>query len=254
MIEALQWSEQFARDGLYAGFVVFLRVGTAMALMPAFGEQSVPLRIRLMLGIAFTLIVVSAVPSPQFLADLPAGLPLLAEIVAGLSIGISLRLFVLALQTAGAIVAQSTSLSQLFGVQGEPAPAIGHLMLISGLALAMIFGLHVKIVHYLLLSYEIFPAGQFVAGDLVSNWGVFLVAQAFELAFVLSAPFVLASFVYNMALGVINRAMPQMMVSFVGAPAITLGGMLLLILVLPLLLSTWNQQFGTFLETGGGGF
>lgn len=254
MIDALPWLEEFARHGLYSGFVVFIRVGTAMALMPAFGEQTVPLRIRLMLGLAFTLVVLPIVSSGSLLAQMHFGAPMAAEVLVGLSIGIALRLFVLALQTAGSIAAQSTSLSQLFGVQGEPAPAIGHLMLISGLALAMILGLHVKIVQFLLLSYEVFPPGRFTPATLLSHWGVSQVAQAFELGFILAAPFVLASFVYNFALGVINRAMPQMMVSFVGAPAITLGGMLLLTMVLPILLSIWNRHFSTFLENGGGGF
>ena len=42
-----------------------------------------------------------------------------------------------------------------------------------------------------------------------------------RLAFTLAAPFVLVSVLYNLTLGVINRAMPQLMVVFVGAPVIT---------------------------------
>ena len=40
-------------------------------------------------------------------------------------------------------------------------------------------------------------------------------------------------------LGVINRAMPQLMVAFVGAPAITAAGLLLLALAAPILLDIW---------------
>jgi flagellar biosynthetic protein FliR len=52
---------------------------------------------------------------------------------------------------------------------------------------------------------------------------------------------VIASLLYNLALGAINRAMPQLMVSFVGAPALTLGGLALLALAAPILLSFWSD-------------
>jgi len=51
---------------LWTGFVVLLRVGAAMALLPAFGELVVPQRIRLVLALAFTAII-----SPAVAADIP---------------------------------------------------------------------------------------------------------------------------------------------------------------------------------------
>ncbi len=251
MNELLALASDFSRQALFTGFVVFLRVGAAMALLPAFGERSVPQRIRLVLGLAFTLIVAPAVTdkvSAIAAQETVLGVFLITEVIAGLAIGVSLRLFVLALQTAGAMAAQSTSLSQLFGGAGaDPAPAIGHIMLVSGLALAVMMGFHVRVVEYLILSYEVLPAGQFPGTGAMADWGVAQIANAFSLAFSLAAPFVIASLVYNTALGVINRAMPQLMVSFIGAPAITAGGLLLLFLSLPILLSIWVDGLNSFL-------
>ncbi len=51
----------WAQGMLWSGFVVFLRVGAMLALVPAFGEQTVPVRVRLGLSIAFSLIVLPAV-------------------------------------------------------------------------------------------------------------------------------------------------------------------------------------------------
>ena len=72
----------------------------------------------------------------------PAGiLPLLAETVIGLMLGMGLRLFILVLQTAGAMAAQATTLSQMFGDAGpEPQPAIGNLLVMAGLAVAVAAG------------------------------------------------------------------------------------------------------------------
>ncbi|OZA12754.1 MAG: hypothetical protein B7Y02_06935 [Rhodobacterales bacterium 17-64-5] len=53
--------------------------------------------------------------------------------------------------------------------------------------------------------------------------------------------------IYNLALGAINRAMPQLAVSMVGAPALTLGGLALLAVATPLLLAVWLEAFQAFL-------
>ncbi len=240
-----------AQDLLWHGFLIFLRVGPIMALMPAFSEQSVPPRVKLILALAFTLVVAPAIQpfgsgTPGSFTDL--ALYLATETIAGLAVGIGVRLFVLALQTAGAIAAQSTSLSQLLGgAASEPLPAIGHVLVISGLALAMMTGLHIRMAQLIVLSYEILPAGQFPDSRVLAAWGTGNVARAFSLAFTLAAPFVILSVLYNITLGVINRAMPQLMVAFVGAPVITAGGLIMLLLMSPLMLSVWIESLNLFL-------
>ena len=246
MIPALTALTGIAEAALTLGMVVFLRVGAAMAMMPAFGERSVPMRVRLALGLAFTLITAPAVLDR--IPDLAPGIWLAGEVVIGLALGAVLRLFVIALQLAGAMAAQTVSLAQIFGGEAaDPQPAIGHTMVISGLALAVILGLHVKLVAFLVLSYDLLPAGQLPLPSDLMEWGVTRVARAFALGFALAMPFVITSLLYNLTLGVINRALPQLMVAFGGAPAITLGGLALLALSIPLILQVWIQAMDAFL-------
>ena len=102
-------------------------------------------------------------------------------------------------------------------------------------------GLHVKAVLAMWQSYEVLPFGVFpVAGDL-ADWGVARAAAAFRLAFVLAAPFLAAGLIYNLALGAINRAMPQLMVALVGAPAITGAAILILAIAAPVMLIHWAE-------------
>ena len=239
---------EIGADMLWVGLLVFLRVGAAMALLPAFGEQSVPQRLRLVLALAFTAIVA---PAAGVMADPTAGLalPLGIEVIVGLALGIALRMFILALQIAAAIAAQATSLSQLFGGVGpEPQPAIANLLVMAGLALAVASGLHVRVAQLFILSYQIFPAGLVPGSSDLAQWGVAQVAHAFALGFALAAPFTIASLLYNIALGVINRAMPALMVSFIGAPALALGGVALMAIAAPLVLVVWQQSFQIFLS------
>jgi len=233
---------------LQAGFVVFFRVGGAMAALPAFGEQFLPARVRLGLAVAFTLIVAPAV-HPRIIADGFALPVIVTESIVGLTIGLMLRLFVMALQVAGTIAAQATSLSQLFGgTTGEPQPAIGHLMVMGGLAVAVASGLHLQIATLLIASYDVLPPGRLPEAGAIRSWGLSGVSRSFALAFSIAAPFVLAGLIYNIALGVINRAMPQLMVAFVGAPALTAGGLALLALAVPTGLMLWHADLVDFLR------
>ena len=67
----------------------------------------------------------------------------------------------LALQLAGSIAAQSTALAQIFGagVAPDPMPAIGNILMLAGITLAVASGLHVKAALAMARSYEILPMG-----------------------------------------------------------------------------------------------
>ncbi len=241
---------------LIVAFWVFLRIGAVIALLPAFGEMMVPVRVKLALTLALTALVTPAVAAEITLPEGQSVLVVAAkETAIGLAHGFALRLFVFVLQITGTVAAQATSLSQLLGGEAiDPQPALGVILVLGGIALATLLGFHVRIVAMLIESYSHFPLGQSRPSNAVAEWAVGAVSGAFRLAVVLAMPFLLASLLYNLALGVINRAMPQLMVAFVGAPAITFGALVLLALTAPLVLSVWagllleqvNHPLGVF--------
>lgn len=230
--------------------VVFLRVGPVISLFPGFSDLGVPMRIRLVVAVMFTAVTAPAVaPGMAGFADdpPPLGWLLLSETGIGLIIGIGLRLILIALQTAGAMAAQAMSLSQIAASAGaDPLPAMGHLLVVGGMALAMALGLHVRVAQMLILSYEAFPLAEPPDAAALTGWGVTRVASAFGLAFTLAAPFVIVSVLYNLTLGIVNRAMPQLMVVFVGAPVIAGAGLVLLMLLMPVMLSLWIEALSVF--------
>ena len=249
MIEVLNQLSGAGQTWLWAMFFVFLRVSAAMFMMPVFGESAVPQRVKLAVAIALSAIVMPSieVQVPPF-AGARSFMPLGAETIIGLSIGLALRLFIMAVQIAGTMAAQATSLSQFFGGAGaEPQPAISQIMMVSALALAAAGHLHVRIAELFIRSYSILPPGQFPDPADLSRWGLAQIAQSFTTAFMLAAPFMVAALIYNVAIGVINRAMPQLMVSFIGAPALTLGGLVLLMTADPVALQFWANGLQTFL-------
>jgi flagellar biosynthetic protein FliR len=60
--------------------------------------------------------------------------------------------------------------------------------------------------------------------------------------------FVVISLVYNVALGFLNRALPQLMVALVGAPFIVGVGLVLLAMASVALLMMWSQALPGMLD------
>jgi flagellar biosynthetic protein FliR len=244
MLEGLAAILDATQAGLVAFMLVFTRVGAVVALLPGFGERMIPARVKLGLALAFSIVTWSMLSGALTAPDRPFYLMMLIEAGIGLLVGLAFRLMVIALQLAGSIAAQSTALAQIFGAGAtpDPMPAIGNILMLAGVTLAVASGLHVKAAVAMARSYEILPMGLPVPAADIAAWGTARVAQAFALGFSMAAPFVIAAFAYNLALGAINRAMPQLMVAFVGAPAITAGGLFILMLAAPTILTFWSGR------------
>jgi flagellar biosynthetic protein FliR len=241
-----------------AVLLTFARTSGAVSFAPAIGERMLPSRVRLALAVVLTMVVFPL--ARQHYSHEKIGtywfVGLFAtELVIGVLLGIGLRFFVVCLQMAGSIAAQSTSLSQIFGTAAsDPQPAIGHVLVLAGLAVATSLGLHVQIVKFVAQSYAIMSPGMAVASIDVATWGTQQIANMFALGFSIAMPFVIAGLLYNVALGAINRAMPQLMVSFVGAPAIALAGLVLLFFLAPLMISVWRSALMEFMQSPFGYF
>lgn len=234
--------------------LVFLRIGAMMMLVPGFGERSLPMRVRLSVALCFTVVIAPLVSPPDATQGLWSLVGLIAcESLMGAFFGLLLRLFVHGLQTAGTIAAQSTSLSQIFGASAgiDAQPALSAALVLGGLCLAVIAGLHLKLVDYMVLTYELQPAGTLPSRADLMQVGLGTIARCFGLGMSLAAPFLIASLIYNVTLGFINKAMPQLMVSFIGAPAATFAGLALLALAGPVILWQWVEAMDGFMLAPG---
>ncbi|MBE3640217.1 flagellar biosynthetic protein FliR [Mangrovicoccus algicola] len=243
-------------EGLPAAeaFLVLMRTGTAFFLLPALGARAVSPRIRLVLALAVTLLVA---PLAAELGDAPPpGAAYLAacarEAVAGLAIGFLCRALFWAIEIAGAMASQAISLAQILGNQVEqPQPAIGQFLYYAAIALAMALDYHAQVVVAMVDSYQVMPLGIGISPAAALRLGSETFVRLFEIAFGLSGPFLVVAVLYNLCLGVVNKAMPQLMVAFVGAPAISWLGLALLMVAAPVMLSVWLEMLtGTPLIEG----
>lgn len=224
---------------------VFARIAAALFFIPGFGERPISTRFRLAAALVLTWILAPIIaPIAETVPQdaVGVGTMLLGEIAAGIVIGFAFRILVYILQIAGMIAAQSLSLSQLFGsgVGPDPEPTMATILSMGGVVLAFAAGLHVALVAQLTALYEVLPFGLMPLAADTAAWSVQRVAQGFAIALSLAAPFAVTAFAYNAALGALNRAMPQLMVSFVGVPGIMWLGILILFVTAPAIFDAWG--------------
>jgi flagellar biosynthetic protein FliR len=230
----------------FALMLVVARVGAAMALLPGLGEASAPSVVRAGLACGIALLLLPAIaplvpPVPE--ASVAAAGMVAAEVVTGLWLGWLARLVVLALPIAGQILSYLLGLSNVLQPDAElgaQATAVATLFEVAMPALVLGSGLYALPLAALAGSYTLIPPGALLpAGDGAAT-AVGAVSKAFALALQLAAPFVVASIVWTVAVGLLARLVPRLQVYFVTMPAQILGGLLLLAVSTAGLLSAWQ--------------
>jgi flagellar biosynthesis protein FliR len=251
---------QFLPAQLFAALLIFCRLGSAMMLLPGFGEVYVLQRYRLLLalGMAGLLTPVLAPHLPALPAS-PARVALIifGEIAVGIFIGTLARMMVAALETAGMMISLQLGLSAaaMFNPMSDqdssPLPAALYGML--GVVLIFLTDLDHLMLRAAVDSYALFQPGALPpVGDFTATV-VRFAAGSFSLAFELAAPFIVLGLVFFVALGVISRLVPQLQVLFIAQPLQILGGLVLFSVVLVSgmrwFLEAFAQQLG-FLAGG----
>lgn len=232
---------------LAAAFMLtFARVGTMVMLMPGVGESNMPSRVRLTIALALTAIIM---PLHQSAYNVslntfgPVLLLLFQEIIIGAVLGLTARLAISALQTAGVVVAQQLGLGFATSVdptQNQQGVMIGNFLAVLGVAMIFAMDLHHLVIAALNDSYAIFAPGEMpITGDVAQHFTK-VVATAFRIAIQLSAPFLVFGLVFNLGLGILARLMPQMQVFFIGLPLSILLGFMLLVLVIAAMMGTFT--------------
>jgi len=214
----------FLAVNIYAFFLVFARVGSAMMLLPGFAASYVPIRIRLAAALAISFVVLPMLtpilPAPPTSA--PETVVLFAkEVLTGAFLGTLAAIFVASLQTAGTLIALFAGLANALiqdAIAEQQSSTIASFLSAAGVLLMFVTDLHHLMLTAVIDSYMVFaPAEPFIFGDA----GQFLARQvgdSFALGLQMSAPFMLVAIVYYVGLGLLGRLMPALPVFFIGMP------------------------------------
>ena len=242
---------------IYAGALIFARMGSFLMTIPGIGDPMVPPRIRLAFAFVFTLMLVPVIgPGMPVVPGAVSALggAVIKEILIGLRIGPILRLVLSALATAGEIVSIQTTLS--FAQTSAPgiapgSPTLGTFLGLLGLVLIMTTDLHHMFIVAIVKSYSLFPVSRPVPVIDAGELAVRTVSGSFKMGLQLSAPVAVFALIFNVAVGMVGRVMPQFQVYFVASPLMVLFGLSIFALSLGTIGLVWVEGYHHLLASFG---
>lgn len=230
--------------------LLFSRIGAILMLMPALGEDMIPMRMRLSFALAFTLVVYPLL-SPQ-LPSMPADFMAIVglifhELAIGIMLGAIVRITVMATQVAGAIIAFQAGLSAAMaadptqvGVQGA---VFGSFLSFLGMVLIFATDLHHVALAATYDSYAVFPLETPLMFDDAAQLAIRTVAGAFGVGVQMAAPFIVFGLVFNLGAGILARLMPALQVFFLLMPANIILGLVLFAVLLAMMMGWYLSSF-----------
>jgi flagellar biosynthesis protein FliR len=205
-------------------FIVFTRVGAMMSLLPGLGDDSIPVRFRLLLALFLSLVIFPTVflllpPSPKSLEALAGVLG--KEMLIGFIIGGAVRMIMQALHVAGTMIANQIGIASamLFDPSmGGQASVVTKFLGLIGVVMIFATNTHHIMIAGMTRSYALFgPNAPMLNADF-AQWTILIVSQSFALGIQLAAPFLLFGIIFNVGLGLISRLTPTIQVFFISQP------------------------------------
>lgn len=210
---------------ILALFLVFMRTGTCLMIIPGFSSVQIPMRLRLYAALGITFAIFPVVQSTITVDGnlTPAGLLhfIFAEFVIGVLIALPVRLFILAVLFLGEVITQMVGLNPIPGTNAgddQVSTTLGSMFNVSLVTLFFVSGVHLNFFIALINSYTVFPPNELlVAAALVEDIATKL-SRAFLLVTQFAAPILIVALVMNLIAGLVNKLTPQIPIYFVSAP------------------------------------
>lgn len=210
-------------------FWPFTRIAAMIVIAPIFGAKMIPVRVRLILALLLTLVIVPLLPVAPAIDPLSVeGLYItLQQMLFGLMLGFSMQLIFAAVVLAGQLTAMGMGLgfaSMVDPQNGVQVPVVGQYYTVITTLLFLALNGHLMLIQMLVDSFQFFQIGTGALSrdvlNTVAHWG----SQLFADALMVALPVVTSVMLANLTFGVVSRAAPQLNVFGVGFPAVmTLG-------------------------------
>jgi flagellar biosynthetic protein FliR len=241
-------SDIFAFNIFHFG-LIFARMSGALIIMPGISARFVSTRTRLLFALMLAFILVPVVshdfpPFPLHPADL--FILLAGEIMVGFFFGALMAIMLSALQVLGTIIAFVAALSNAFSFDAI-SQAQGSIIstFFVNLALVVIFvtDMHHLMIEAIVDSYTLFTPGNILPAGDFAEFVTRTVSSAFKIGVQLAAPFILMSFGFQLAMGLISRLNPQFQIYFVAMPAQIMISLIMLAITVSAIMMVFLQYY-----------
>lgn len=230
-----------AQEEIFMAFMIFIRAGAIIALIPMFGGRVVPMQFQVALAGGIALILFPIISSGMAPPEHAIGLfiAFFRELFVGVLLGFAVRMVFFIGEFAGTLI--STEMSLMRSDSFDPllqsnSTIISSLFFYLTAILILLSGTHYLILEAFVLSYQKVP----IQASLPSFHGVEAFARAtgdiFLLGLKIAAPIVALGFIINVMFAVLGKAVPKMNVFIVSFSVRILAGLSLFLLTIGLVI------------------
>jgi len=222
-------------------FWPFVRIAGLVTAMPLFSSQFIPVRVRLIIAVALTVVIVPVIPDvPSIDAlSIKGMLLVLHQLLIGICMGFIFHLVISAFIIGGQIIAMQMGLgfsTMVDPVNGAQAPVLSmFFMLLVTLFFVLLDG-HLALIGIVAKSFFTLPISDQGIGREgyweLALWG----SDMFKGSLLVAMPAVTALLLVNLALGVMGRAAPQLNIFAVGFSITITAGFYFMLISLPVVL------------------
>lgn len=215
-----------------------MRITAMFVAIPVFSIRAVPARIRLILSVAITFVIMPLLPPlPTVEMFSYEGIMVaIAQVMIGLLSGFIVQLVFSAVIFAGQGIALSMGLgfaAMIDPQNGQQVPVVEQFYVINSTLIFFSLDGHLLLIKMLLDSFTTLPIGV----DIVAKADIWAVitwsSRMFAGGLLLAMPVIVSLLLVNVSFGVATRAAPQLNIFSVGFPVTLMLGMLLIWLTLP---------------------
>ncbi|MCG3180657.1 MAG: hypothetical protein BIFFINMI_03020 [Phycisphaerae bacterium] len=213
--------------------MVLFRLAGLMIMAPFFGSASVPVKVRVGLTLVIAFALWPVLPQRVVWPISPVGIAvaIACETLIGLLMGLAITTIFSGLQLAGTMIGQQMgiALADVFNpAYQDNDDLMGVVFFWMGLMVFLAIGGHRMLMSGLLDSFRAVPLGGFAPDGTTVNVLTGMLAASFVMAFKMALPTVLALFLVAVAMGLINRTVPQLNILTAGFPLRAVLGLLVL--------------------------
>lgn len=210
-----------------------MRIGAFYFAVPIIGARTVPARVRLILMLFTTLLLVPVLPPAPIVSIFSwSGFVMVVhEVLIGITLGFALQVVLHVFILAGQFIAMKMGLG--FAAMNDPSSGVSttimsqFYLLLSTLLFLSVNG-HLVVLQLMIDSFTSFPIGgegfdrsSFLAIVQLGSW-------MFSAALLIALPLFTSLMIVNMSFGVMSRSAPQMNVFTVGFPITLVFGLALM--------------------------
>jgi flagellar biosynthesis protein FliR len=231
-------------------FVGFARISGCFLLLPGVSSVRVPQQVRMLFVLALTAALMPLMPPVIIQENTRTGLGLarliLSETITGALIGIGARYYVSALGFMMNAASSSIGITSQFApsiMDSDMEPALATIVSSATILALFAMDFHHHAIRALADSFRLAPVGAIPNPGAISDNLVAYLADCFLVLFRLGSPFLAYALVVNMFIALLNKLVPNLPVYFVSTPAVLLGAVLLIYILIPAVISLAAQGY-----------